>query len=177
MAPEAAAATMVLPVHRLTPYLRLRISTDDRSLTIDHRRSLIGLIPLWTHRIEIPLTELASGRVKTNVRLQCLAAAGVLAVSVLLLDLPLVLRVVLVILALLELLLALAPGKALWIERSDGRSWTIAFCRAHSFDASLALEDAQRRRDALAEREAPAPRTAARQATPSGRPSRTSATN
>ena len=28
------AAQMVLPVHQLTPYLRVRIATDDRSLAM-----------------------------------------------------------------------------------------------------------------------------------------------
>lgn len=149
---------MVLPVHQLTPYLRVRISTDDRSLAIEHRRALFGLIPLWTHRIQIPLTDLARGRVKSNVRLQCVAAAVVLAASIPLLDLPLVAGLALGIMALLELLLALAPAKAVRVERTDGRTWTIPFCRVHAFDASLALEDARRRRDALNEPASSGPR-------------------
>ena len=48
----------------------------------------------------------------------------------------------------LELLLAFGPGKAIHVVRTDSRSWTVPFCRAHAFDASLALEDASRRRDA-----------------------------
>jgi hypothetical protein len=143
------AAMMVLPVHRLTPYLRVRIFTDSRSLAIEHRRALRGLIPLRTRRIKVPLTELASARVKSNVRLQCLVTAGVLVASIFLPDLPVALRVACGIPGLLELLLALGPGKAMRIERTDGRSWTIPFCRTHSFDASLALEDAQQRRDGL----------------------------
>jgi hypothetical protein len=107
------------------------------------------LIPLWTRRIRIPLTELASARVATHVRLQCLATAVVLAASILLLDLPVAVGVALGLVGLLELPLALGPGKAVRIERTGGRSSTIPFCRTHTFDASLALEDAQQRRDAL----------------------------
>jgi hypothetical protein len=140
---------MVLPVDRLTPYLRVRIATDDRSLAIERRRAPLGLIPLSTQRIEIPLIELASARVKRNVRLQCLVAALVLAAGVFLLDLPMVARVALGIAAVLELLLALGPGEAMRVERTDGRSWTIPFCRTHTFDASLAMEDAQQRRNDL----------------------------
>ncbi len=142
------ATEMVLPVHRLTPYLHLRIFTDDHSLAIEHRRAPFGLIPLWTHRTAIPLTDLASARVTTNVRLQCLATAGALVATIFLLDLPVAVRMVLGIVGLMELLLALAPRKAVRIERTDGRSWTVPFCWAYTFDASLALEDAQQRRDA-----------------------------
>jgi hypothetical protein len=141
---------MVLPVHQLTPYLRVRITTDDRSLVIAHRRSVAGLVPLWTQRVRVPLNELASADVRTRVRMQCVVAAIALAAAIFLLDLPVVIGVGLGILAALELLLALAPRKAIHVERTDGRTWTISFCRVYAFDASLALEDAQQRRDATA---------------------------
>lgn len=143
------AARMVLPVSQLTPYLRVRIATDDRSLTIEHRRALFGLIPFWTHRVQILLPELAVARVTKHVRMQCVVAAVTLAVAVILFELSFWLGVVLIVLALFELLLAFGPMKALRVERTDGRSWTIPFCRVHLFDASLALEDALQRRDAL----------------------------
>ncbi|MGZ4115525.1 MAG: hypothetical protein ACXVQT_10660 [Actinomycetota bacterium] len=150
MASGAVAGT-ILPVDRLTPYLRVRISTDDQSLTIEHRRAPLGFIPLWTHRIRIPPTELASADVEEKtIRLHRLLAAAVFAVSAFVLDLALGWRVVLGIVALLELPLALGPGKAVRVERTDGRSWTIPFCRTHEFDASLPLEDARRRRDSIA---------------------------
>jgi hypothetical protein len=143
-------AATILPVDRLTPYLRVRISTDDRSLVIEHRRAPLGFIPLWTHRIRIPLTALAAADVrKKTIRLQCLVAAVALAASAFALELGLAWRVVLGIVALLELPLALGPGRAVRVEGTDGRSWTIPFCRTHEFDASLALEDARRRRNAL----------------------------
>ena len=145
----ASAATMTLPVHRLTPYLRVRIRTDDRSLLLEHRRAPFGLFPLWTHRNEIPLDALASARVERHVRLQCVATAVALAASVILLDLPVVLGVALSIVAVLELPLAFGPGRAIRVERTDGRSWTIPFCRTHVFDAALALEDAKRRRNLI----------------------------
>lgn len=106
MANSTEVAEMVLPVHRLTPYLRLRIRTDDHSLVIRHRRALAGLIPLWAHRVEIPLHDLASARVKTNVRLQCLAAAATLGILIVLLQLPVAVDVALGIVGLLELILA-----------------------------------------------------------------------
>jgi len=144
-----AAATMTLPVHRLTPYLRVRIRTDDRSLLLERRRAPFGLIPLWTHRNEIPLEALASARVEEHVRAQCLATAVALALAIFLLDLPMVGGVALGIVAVLELPLAFGPGRAIRVERTDGRSWTIPFCRTHAFDAALALEDAKRRRDRI----------------------------
>jgi hypothetical protein len=146
--PGLAAA--IPPVDRLTPYLRVRISTDGRSLSIEHRRAPLGFIPLWTRRITIPLAALAEADVREKtVRLQCLGAAVALAAVALVLDLALAWRVVLGIVALLELPLALGPGRAVHAERTDGRAWTIPFCRTHEFDASLALEDARRRRNAL----------------------------
>lgn len=143
-------AATILPVDRLTPYLRVRISTDNRSLVIDHRHAPLGFIPLWTHRIRVPLAALAEADVrKKTIRLQCLVAAVALAASAFVLDLALAWRILVGIVALLELPLALGPGKAVHVERTDGRAWTIPFCRTHEFDASLALEDARRRRDAI----------------------------
>ncbi len=147
----SSTATMVLPVHQLTPYLRVRITTDDRSLAIEHRRGLFGLLPLWTVRAEIPLSELAAADVRSHVRLQCLVAAALLVASIVVFDLPVLARVVLVLVAALELLLAFAPGKAIHVERRGSGSWTVPFCRVHDFDAALALEDALQRRDSMIE--------------------------
>jgi hypothetical protein len=119
-------------------------------LAIEHRRALFGLIPLWIHRVRIPLPELAVARVATHVRLQCVTVAVTLAAAVAMFELPLWLGAVLVVLALVELLLAFGPMKALHVERTDGRSWTVPFCHVHLFDASLALEEALQGRDALA---------------------------
>jgi DNA-binding Lrp family transcriptional regulator len=57
----------------LTPYLRVRLMTDDVSLTIQHRRAPFGLIPLWRTRTRIALAELASADVW---RPQCLVGAA-----------------------------------------------------------------------------------------------------
>jgi hypothetical protein len=131
MAPGLAAT--ILPVDRLTPYLRVRISTDDRSLVIEHRRAPLGFIPLWTHRIRIPLTALAAADVrKKTIRLQCLVAAVALAASAFALELGLAWRVVLGIVALLELPLALGPGRAVRVEGTDARGRSRSAVRTSS---------------------------------------------
>ena len=139
---------MVLPVHQLTPYLRVWITTDDRSITISHRRGLFGLVPLWVARIDLPLPELAAADVRGRVRAQCLATAAAIIVAIFLFDLPLIAGIALGIVAAFEVLLAFAPGKAIHVVRRDSRSWTVPFCRRYAFDAELALEDALQRRDA-----------------------------
>ena len=61
-------ATMVLPVHGITRYLRVRITTYDDVLVIEDRRSLFGLIPLWRRRMEVANGEISSGEVHNVVR-------------------------------------------------------------------------------------------------------------
>ena len=140
-------AEMVLPVFRPTPYLRVRISINDRALRIEHRPAFLGFVPLRRRRIEIPLGQFASGRVKTFVRLDCVAAVVAIAAVMLLVELPVAAIVPLAILGIFELLLSI-PNRALRVERADGRSWTIPICRDYAFDASLAFLDAEQRRDA-----------------------------
>lgn len=147
----STSASMVFPVHRLTPYLRVRITTDERSLSIDHRRALAGLIPLGIARIRIPLIELGTVEVRPHVRWSCLLAALLFAAVIVMVDLPVIAAIGLGILAALEVALAFGPGRAIHVTSTDGRSWIVPFCRAHAFDASLALEDALQRRELLLE--------------------------
>ena len=51
MAETAAAPTMVLPVHRRTPWFRVRITSGARSITTEHWQSALGFIPLRRRRI------------------------------------------------------------------------------------------------------------------------------
>jgi len=143
------AATMVVPVHRLTPWFRVRISTGDRSITTEDWQSALGFIPLRRRRIEVPFAELSSARFRTAMRLQCLAAAAGLVALIFVLHPPIPAIVALAILGLYQLILS-APNKAIRIERTDGRAWTIRFCRDYVFDVSLAFEDAERHRDGVA---------------------------
>ena len=143
----AAAPTMVLPVHRLTPWFRVRISTGDRSITTEHWQSLLGCIPLRRRRIEVAFSDLSSFRIATKMRVQCLVAAGAILAGILVFHPAIPVVVVLAVLGVYQLLLA-APNKAVRVEASDGRAWTIRFCRDYAFDVSMAFEDAQERRDA-----------------------------
>jgi hypothetical protein len=91
------------------------------------------------------------------VRVQCLAAAVVLIAAIFVLRPPVVAIVGLAILGLYQLTL-FAPNKALRIERTDGQSWTVRFCRDYDFDVSMAFEDAARLRDAVRPVSTPSPR-------------------
>jgi hypothetical protein len=141
------AARMLLPVTRLTPYLRVRITTDDVAMRVEDRRSALLFVPLWRRRVELPLAELRSGRVGSTVRLDCLAAGVAAAALIVLLDLPIAAGVALGVVGLL--MLGMAFTRTLRIEGGDGRSWSFPFCRDYAFDAMLAIEDAEQRRDAL----------------------------
>jgi hypothetical protein len=147
---SAGPAAMLVPVHRLTPYLKVRIRVDDRSLTIRDTMTLFGFIPLRKRRIEIPLAEYASYRFRTVARLDCLAALAALIAAIVVLSPPAAIMALLAAAALAEFLL-FVPNKAFVVVRADGRGWTIRFCRDYAFDASLAFLDAEQRRDAQGE--------------------------
>jgi hypothetical protein len=142
MTMSAQSPTMVLPVHRLTPFLRVRISSGAQSLTVEHQRAVFGIIPMPKERIELPFGAISSARVITIVRFQSLIATAALVGAIVWLPLPVVAVVGFAIVALLELLLSI-PNKALRVARADGRHWTIPFCRDYAFDVSLAFMDAE----------------------------------
>lgn len=140
-------ATMVLPVHRLTPWFRVRISTGEDWIATEHWQALLGFIPLRRRRIELAFENLGSFRIsRSTVRTQCLLAAAASVTAILVLHPPILTVVVLSIFAFLQLVLGL-PNAALRIEATDGRAWTVRFCRDYAFDISLAFEDAAQRRD------------------------------
>jgi hypothetical protein len=141
MVGNASPPTMVLPVHRLTPWFRVRISTGEGSIKTEHWQSALGCIPLRRRRIEIPYGDLGPVSFKTMMRLQCLLAAGVILAAILVWHPAIPVIVALGILGLYQLILW-APNKAVRIERKDGRAWTVRFCRDYAFDISLAFEDA-----------------------------------
>ncbi len=145
---ESWMASMVLPVHRLTPYLRVRVFTGDRSVTIEDRSALFGCIPLRRRRIELPRGELASFRFRTVVRLDALAAAGALVAMIFLLGPPVAAIVAMAVAGILLVLLGM-PNKSVRIERADGRRFDVRFCRDYEFDVSLALSDGEQRPDEI----------------------------
>lgn len=138
--------SMVLPVHRLTPYLRVRIFTGERSIRIEDRPSLLGFIPLRKRRLEIPFAELDSHRFKTVVRFDSLVAA-IVAVAMIFVLHPATWAIVTLAVGAVLMVPFAAPNKAVVVRRADSRTWTIRFCRDYEFDANLALADAEQRRD------------------------------
>jgi hypothetical protein len=140
------SAGVVLPVTGLTPYLRLRITSDDAAITVEDGRSAFVFLPLPKRRLRIPLESLVSTRVSRYVRWESLAAVAAIAVALVRLDVPVIAAVAFIVVAVLQLPFLLT--RAVRIERRDGRSTTHVFCWRYDFDASLALLDAERRRDA-----------------------------
>jgi hypothetical protein len=138
------AASMIVPVHRMTPYLRVRITTFENSIRIEDRPALLGIIPLRRRRIEMPFADLDAHRFKTVVRFDAIAAAGLAIAAIFLFHPPLWAIVVLAVTATLMIPFA-APNGAVLVRRADGRTWTIRYCRDYRFDLSLALTDAEQR--------------------------------
>ena len=138
---------MVLPVHWATPYLRVRVTTDDAMLMVEDRRALVGLIPVRRRRVEVPYVDLETARIKNVARWGCLVAAVIVVTAIFLADLPALADVALAAVAILLLLMTFIRG--IHVERMDGRSWTFPICRTHEFDASLALLDALHHRDTV----------------------------
>ena len=133
-------ATMVLPVHGITRYLRVRITTYDDVLVIEDRRSLFGLIPLWRRRMEVANGEISSGEVHNVVRATCLLASIALLAPIFAANPPMGVSAILGLAAAPMAFLAFVKG--LRVTRSDGRRWTFPMCRYYAFDAELALFDA-----------------------------------
>ena len=141
------SAAVVLPVTGLTPYLRLRIATDDSALTVEDGRSLFVFLPLPRRRLETPLGELRSTRVTRYVRWDGLAAIAAIVAGLFWFDVPLIAAIPLVVVAVIQV--PFLVTRAVRIRRSGGRSSTHVFCWRYAFDASLALLDAEQRRDAV----------------------------
>ena len=134
---------MVLPVHRLTPWFRLRISHREDSIRTEHWQSALGFIPVRRRRLDVPYGQLVAARIRTTTRVQCLVAAALAVGAIFVLHPPVYAIVLLAIFGLYQLALA-APNSAVRIERTDGRVYTVRFCRDYAFDVSLAFEEAAR---------------------------------
>jgi hypothetical protein len=144
---RAGSATMQVPVHWATPYLHVRITTDDDAMTVVDRRTVFGVIPIRRRRVRIGYAELADARIKNIARWSCLALAVALVVAILVTALPFVVDVALGVAVVLFGLMTFIRG--IEVTRTDGRAWMFPICRTHEFDASIALLDALHRRDAL----------------------------
>jgi hypothetical protein len=142
------SAEVVLPVTGLTPYLRVRIGTTDTALTVEDGRSLFVFLPLPKRRLGIPLGDLTSTRVSRYVRFDGLVAIAAIVAGLVLVDVPILAAIPLVMFAVIQL--PFLVTRAARIERNDGRSSTHVFCWRYGFDVSLALLDAEQRRDAAA---------------------------
>jgi fatty acid desaturase len=55
---------ITIPVHPLTRYLRVRLEVTDGILRWEVPRTLLGVIPIGTHHVGVPMTEVRSARVR-----------------------------------------------------------------------------------------------------------------
>jgi len=142
---RARPASMTLPVHWATPYLRVRVTSGDVALVVEDRRTVFGLIPVRRRRIEVPYKDLETARIKNVARWTCLILAAAIGAAIFLTSMPFAADVALGLVAILLLMMTFIRG--IHVQRTDGRVWTFPICRTHEFDASLAILDALHRRD------------------------------
>ena len=136
-----------LPVHGTTRYIRTHVAIDDGVLRWEVPRTLLGMIPVGSRLIEIPLHDVESVGLRRVVPHPIRLASGVALAAAPWFFFPWWASVPLLILGLWTMLIALGPHlevatKAREVHRSP-------VCFSHSLDAELylaAVEDMIKRR-------------------------------
>ena len=131
-----------LPVHGSTRYIRTYIEVDDGVVRWEVPRTLLGMIPIGSRFIEVPVGEVESVEMRRVVPhpIRLLVGAGLVIVPWFFL--PWWVAVPLLILGLWTILIALGPH--LQLSTSGGQVHRAPVCFRHSLDAELyvaALED------------------------------------
>ena len=133
---------MTLPVHGTARYVRTYLEVQDGILRWDVPRTVLGMIPVGSRRVEVPLVDVKDVRMKRMVPHPVRLALGAgLAVAPWFL-LPWWAAVPLLILGLWTILIALGPH--LELETKSGRIHRSPICFGHSLDAEIykaAVED------------------------------------
>ncbi len=131
-----------LPVHGTTRYIRTYLEVDDGILIWDVPRTVLGMIPIGSRRIEVPLTEVEALRMKRVVPHPVRLAFGAGLVVAPWFLLPWWASIPLLILGLWTILIALGPH--LELETKSALTHRSPVCFGHSLDAELyiaAVED------------------------------------
>lgn len=131
----------VLPLNTITPYLRARLEVADDCLRWESPRTVLGIIPIGSRRVEIPLGAIKSVGARYGVYpVRLLLGAGLLAVPFLVTTWWAAAGT----LAAAGALLLLAPAARLDVVTADGRAHRLGICIRHRLDVDLiaaALDD------------------------------------
>lgn len=138
---------LVLPVHPAARHLRTRLAVDEWVLRWDVPRALLGIVPLGTKHVEVPLTELASlALVRLSVRPLRLVAGVLIAFGAFALDVAWWGTIGLLVLGAWVSFRSLVSG--LELRTTTGRVHHAGICFGHLFDAevyAVAVDDLLRR--------------------------------
>ncbi len=151
-APREDLPPLLLPQHGLTRYLRVRLGVEDGELRWERPRTLLGIVPLGTRRLAVPLGELSSLRLRRSTPRPVRLTIGVLLIGLPFALVPWWLALPLLLIGVWVTLVALGPG--LEIVTSAGRRRNAAVCFGHEFDADLFVEAVH---DLIAGEDEPAP--------------------
>lgn len=135
---------LTLPQHGLTRYVHTRVEMVDRVLGIDAPRTLLGIVPMGTRRVEVPLADLVSLEVRgfgRRIRVVRLLVGLSLVIGGPVLT-PWWIAGPLVLLGLWIALVSLGPK--LEVVTRAGVTHRVPVCSSHQLDADLfirAVED------------------------------------
>ena len=131
-----------LPVHGTTRYIRTHVAVDDGVLKWEVPRTLLGMIPVGSRLIDVPVADVESVRLRRVVPHPVRVAIGVALVAAPWFLVPWWASVPLLILGLWTILIALGPH--LEVVTKAGKVHRSPICFGHSLDAELymaAVED------------------------------------
>lgn len=131
-----------LPVHGTTRYIRTYLEVDDGVLQWEVPRTLLGMIPVGTRKIDVPIADVESVRMRRVVLHPVRLLLGATLAIAPWFFLPWWVSVPLLILGLWTILIALGPH--LELTTKAGNTHRSPVCLRHSLDAELyiaAVED------------------------------------
>lgn len=138
---------LVLPVHPAGRHLRTRLGVDEWVLRWDVPRAFLGIVPMGTKHVEVPLTELASlALVRLAVRPLRLVVGILIAFGAFALGVPWWGTIGLLLLGAWVSFRSLVSG--LELRTTSGRVHHAGVCFGHLFDAevyAVAVDDLLRR--------------------------------
>jgi hypothetical protein len=124
-----------LPVHGTTRYLRTHLAVVAGVLEWEVPRSVLGIVPLGSRLISVPVREVAAVRMRRMVPHPVRLGIGLVLVVAPWLLLPWWVSLPLLILGLWTLLVAVGPH--LEVVTTDGATHRAPICFGHQFDAEL----------------------------------------
>lgn len=132
----------ILPVHGSTRYIRTYLEVDNGVVRWEIPRTILGMIPVGSHLIEVPVAKVKSVHMRRVVPHPFRLLAGAALIIAPWFVLPWWAAVPLLLLGLWTVLIALGPH--LQLSTSEGEVHRAPVCFRHSLDAELyiaALED------------------------------------